>query len=121
MQLGPQNPIVSMEQYVNTLRSIAEIGGFKDVDQFFNSPQMIRQQMMMQQAQQQAPQPDPEVMKFEQEMALKREKMQLELELQREKMMMEIELRKQELAAEAELRIALAASGGSISTNLPRS
>ena len=33
-----------MEQYVNTLRSIAEIGGFKDVDQFFNSPQMIRQQ-----------------------------------------------------------------------------
>jgi hypothetical protein len=36
-------------------------------------------------------------------------------------MMMEIELRKQELAAEAELRIALAASGGSISTNLPRS
>jgi hypothetical protein len=121
MQLGPQNPIVSMEQYVNTLRSIAEIGGFKDVDQFFNSPQMIRQQMMMQQAQQQAPQPDPEIMKFEQEMALKREKMQLELELQREKMMMEIELRKQELAAEAELRIALAASGGSISTNLPRS
>ena len=121
MQLGPQNPIVSMEQYVNTLRSIAEIGGFKDVDQFFNSPQMIRQQMMMQQAQQQAPQPDPEIIKFEQEMALKREKMQLELELQREKMMMEIELRKQELAAEAELRIALAASGGSISTNLPRS
>jgi len=120
-QLGPQNPIVSIEQYVNTLRSIAEIGGFKDVDQFFNSPQMIRQQMMMQQAQQQAPQPDPEIMKFEQEMALKREKMQLELELQREKMMMEIELRKQELAAEAELRIALAASGGNISTNLPRS
>ena len=71
LQMGPQNPIVSMEQYVNTLRSIAEIGGFKDVDQFFNSPQMIRQQMMMQAQQQQAPQPDPEMvklMKFEREM-----------------------------------------------------
>ena len=32
MQMGAQNPIVSMQQYVNTLRSIAEIGGFKDAD-----------------------------------------------------------------------------------------
>ena len=120
MQLGPQNPIVSMEQYVNTLRSIAEIGGFKDVDQFFNSPQMIRQQMMMQQAQQQAPQPDPKLIELEQEMALKRQRMEMEIQLEREKMVMEMELRRQELQAEAELRVAKAVTDADISTNLPR-
>ena len=120
MQLGPQNPIVSMEQYVNTLRSIAEIGGFKDVDQFFNSPQMIRQQQMMQAQQQQAPQPDPKLIELEQEMALKRQRMEMEMALEREKMVMEMELRRQELQAEAELRIAKAVTDADISTNLPR-
>ena len=131
LQMGPQNPIVSMEQYVNTLRSIAEIGGFKDVDQFFNSPQMIRQQMMMQQQQQQAPQPDPEMIKLQQEMEmdrakaeadiqLQREKMQADIQLEREKMAMEMELRRQELQAEAELRVAKAVTDSDISANLPR-
>jgi len=131
MQMGPQNPIVSMEQYVNTLRSIAEIGGFKDVDQFFNSPQMIRQQQMMQAQQQQAPQPDPEMVKMQQEMEmdrakaqadiqLAREKMEAEMQLEREKMAMQMELRRQELQAEAELRMAKAVTDADISTNLPR-
>ena len=131
LQMGPQNPIVSMEQYVNTLRSIAEIGGFKDVDQFFNSPQMIRQQMMMQAQQQQAPQPDAEMVKLQQELEmdrakaeadiqLAREKMEAEMQLEREKMALEMELRRQELQAEAELRVAKAVTDADISTNLPR-
>ena len=120
MQLGPNNPIVSMPQYVSTLRSIAEIGGFKDADQFFNSPEMIQQQMMMQQQQQQPAGPDPEIVKLEQEMALKRERMQMEIQLEREKMQLEMELRRQELQAEAELRVAKAVTDAEISTNLPR-
>lgn len=122
MQLGANNPVVSMAQYVNTLRSIAEIGGFKDADQFFNPPQQI--QMMEQQQAQQPPQPDPaialEQQKAEAEIALKREKMEAEIQLEREKMMMEVELRRQELQAEAELRMAKAVSDTTISTNLPR-
>lgn len=133
MQLGPQNPIVSMSQYVNTLRSIAEIGGFKDADQFFNSPQAIAQQQAMQA--QQPPQPDPAVaamqqkaqmdmqlaqQKAEAEIALKREKMQADIQLEREKMQMEMELRRMELSAEAELRVAKAMTDAEISTNLPR-
>jgi hypothetical protein len=129
MQLGPQNPVVSMSQYVNTLRSIAEIGGFKDADLFFNSPAMIEQQAQMQA--QQPPQPDPEMMKMQQELELdrqkmamefelKREQMQAELALQREKMIMDAELRQQELQAEAELRVAKAVTDAQISTNLPR-
>lgn len=117
MQMGANNPIVTMEQYVNTLRSIAEIGGFKDSDQFFNSPQQIQ---MMQQQMAQQPQADPKAQQMQMEMQLKREKMQMEIELEREKMMAEIELRRQELEAEAQLRAIKAATDAEISTNLPR-
>ena len=117
MQMGASNPIVSMEQYVNTLRSIAEIGGFKDSDQFFNSPQQIA---MAQQQMAQQPQADPKAQQMQMEMQLKREKMQMEIELEREKMMAEIELRRQELEAEAQLRAIKAATDAEISTNLPR-
>ena len=119
MQLGADNPVVSMSQYVNTLRSIAEIGGFKDADMFFNNPQQIAamQQQMAQQPQQQ----DQAAMaQMQAEMALKRERMVMEIELEREKMQAELELRRQELAAEAELRAVKAYTDAEISTNLPR-
>ena len=119
MQLGANNPVVTMSQYVNTLRSIAEIGGFKDADQFFNNPQQIA--MMEQQMAQQPQQGDQAAQaQMQAEIALKREKMMLEIELEREKMQMELELRRQELAAEAELRQLKAYTDAEISTNLPR-
>ena len=120
MQMGPNNPIVSMQQYVNTLRSITEIGGFKDADSFFNSPQQIA---MMEQQMAQQPQQDAnaaEIAKMQAEMALKRERMMMEIELEREKMQAELELRRQELAAEAQLRVIKAQTDAEISTNLPR-
>jgi len=118
MQMGANNPIVSMEQYVNTLRSIAEVGGFKDADLFFNSPQQIA--MMQQQMAQQPPQQDAAMAEMQAEMALKRERMMMEIELEREKMQAELELRRQELQAEAQLRAIKAATDAEISTNLPR-
>ena len=137
MQLGADNPLVTAQQYVATLRSIAEVGGFKDADQFFNSPEVVGQKVAQQQQMQQAQQgkPDPAVaamqqkaqmdlqlakQKAEAEIELKREKMQADIQLEREKMQMEIELRRQELAAEAELRVAKAMTDAEISTNLPR-
>jgi len=128
MQMGANNPIVSMSQYVNTLRSIAEIGGFKDADLFFNSPQQIQ---MAQMQQQQQPGQDPIAMQaqaelqmkqqqMEAELALKRERMAMELELEREKFAAEMELRRQELEYEAQLRMQKAATDAQISTNLPR-
>ena len=128
MQMGANNPIVSMAQYVNTLRSIAEIGGFKDADLFFNSPQQIQ---MMQMQQQQQPAQDPMAMQaqaemqmkqqqMEAELALKRERMAMELELEREKFAAEMELRRQELEYEAQLRMQKAVTDAQISTNLPR-
>ena len=143
MQMGPDNPIVTMEQYVNTLRSIAEIGGFKDADQFFNNTQQI-QQAQMQQAQQaqqpQGPTPEQQQMaqmlqleqqkaqadiqiaqqKAEADIALKREKMMADIQMEREKAQLEMELRRQELEAEAQLRAVKAMTSSDISTNLPR-
>lgn len=119
MQLGANNPVVTMAQYVNTLRSIAEIGGFKDADQFFNSPEQIA--MMEQQMAQQPQQQDQSAQaELQADIALKRERMMMEIELEREKMQMELELRRQELAAEAELRQLKAYTDAEISTNLPR-
>lgn len=37
MTLGPNNPLVSMAQYANTLRKSVELTGFKDAGQFFNA------------------------------------------------------------------------------------
>ena len=122
MQMGVNNPVVNMSQYVNTLRSIAEIGGFKDADQFFSNPQQIEQMQNMQS--QQPPQQDQamqvEMQKMQMEIQLKREQMTMEMELEREKMNAELELRRQELEAEAQLRAIKAATDADISTNLPR-
>ena len=143
MQLGQDNPLVTAQQYVNTLRSIAEVGGFKDSNLFFNSPEQVTQFMAAQQQQaagQQQATPEQQQMqqlmqleqqkaqadiqiaqqKAEADIALKREKMQAELQMEREKMQMELQMRQQELQAEAELRIAKAVTDAEISTNLPR-
>lgn len=117
-QLGPNNPVVKPSQYVNTLKRIAEMAGFKDTSQFFNSGEEVDQALA------QSAQDDQgnsvEMQKLQAELQLKREKMQAELALEREKMQMEIELRRQELQAELQLRQQKLAYGGSVSDNLPR-
>ena len=52
--LGPQNPLVSMQQYANTLTRMIELAGFQDAQSFVNTevPPMPPQP-------QQPPQPDP--------------------------------------------------------------
>jgi len=144
MQLGPDNPAVSMDQYISTLRSIAEIGGFKDADLYFSSPEVIKQKMAEAQAkagqEQQQPSPEQQMLqmqmqleqqkaqaqielerqKAEAKLELEREKFQAEMQMEREKMVVETELRRQELQAEAELRVAKAMTDAQISTNLPR-
>ena len=134
--LGADNPICSLPQYVNTLRQITEIGGFKDANQFFNAPQAVQMQMQQQQQekegqQQQNPVMQAEMqkaqaeieakkMKLEADIALAREKASADIQLAREKMNAELEMRRQELSMEAELRVAKAVTDAEISTNLPR-
>jgi hypothetical protein len=120
-QLGPNNPVVKPSQYVNTLRRIAEMAGFKDTEQFFASGEEIDAALAQQaQAQSQDASAGIEQAKLEAEIALKREKMQAELALEREKMQAELELRRFELESELNLRQQKLAFGGTVSDNLPR-
>ena len=120
-QLGANNPVVKPSQYVNTLKRIAEMAGFKDTEQFFASGEEIDAALAQQaQAQTQDASAGIEQAKLEAEIALKREKMQAELALEREKMQAELELRRFELEAELNLRQQKLAFGGNVSDNLPR-
>ena len=119
MQMGANNPLCSMEQYAQTLREIAEIGGFKDSGKFFNDPMQIAQLKQQAQANQQQ-QPSPEVVKAQQDYELKKMKIEAEIQLDREKMEAELQLRREELALESQLRTAKAITDAEISTNLPR-
>ena len=115
--LGPNNPLVGMDQYANTLRQYVELAGMKDASRYFKDP--AQAQMQQQQQQQQRP-PNPEILKLQQDFELKKAKLDAEIALEREKMMAELELRRQELAAESQLRAAKALTDAEISTNLPR-
>ena len=115
--LGPNNPLVGMDQYANTLRQYVELAGMKDASRYFKDPAQAAAMMQQQQQQQK---PNPEMLKLQQEFELKKAKLDAEIALEREKMMAELELRRQELAAESQLRAAKALTDAEISTNLPR-
>ena len=115
-ELGINNPVVKPSQYVNTLKKIAEMAGFKDTDQFFSSGEALDQ--AAEQAQQQ-PEQNIELLKLQEELKLKREEMEAKIALEREEMLAKIELRKFEFEAELTLRQQKLALGGDISTNLP--
>ncbi len=125
-QFGPQNPMVSMSQYRNTLAKIAELSGFKDATQFFAPSEQI-EAVLAQQAQaaaQAGPQQNPavaaEMQKMQAELQMEQQKMEMEFQLKREKMAAELELRRQELEFEMQLRTEKLRSGIDTSLNLPR-
>jgi hypothetical protein len=138
MQMGVDNPMVSLSQYRNTLAKIAELSGFKDSNQFYASAQEIEMRIQQQQAmvqQQQGSQVDPalqlEMQKFQAEMEMKRaefeaeqqmkaQQMEMDFQLKREKAEAELQLRRDEIALEARLRELEQQAGLDISTNLPR-
>ena len=136
--LGAENAICDISQYSKTLREIAEIGGFKDTDSFFNSPTEVRRKIEEARARAEAQaqnqenpaltlelqkaQADIEAkqLKLQADIQLAREKALADIQLEKEKMMAEIELRRQELEAEERLRVVKSITDGQISTNLPR-
>lgn len=78
--LGPSNPVVSIGQYVNTLRQMTELSGFKDSSKYFNElpidftfelPQKLSPEEVLAQAQAKAVEAD--VAKKAAELEIKRE------------------------------------------------
>lgn len=83
-QLGPQNPLVTTQQYYQTLTQIIELAGFKDPSRFFSDPATF------QGAPQQEQKPDVNEMLAEVQMQSIQadiQKKAAELELRREEMM----------------------------------
>lgn len=115
--LGPNNPLVSLPQYANTLQKMIEMAGFKDTRSFVNPPSQVAQmaQQMAAQAAQSGGQPDKEMQRLEAEAELKRMEIEAkavqsekeavqraELEQRKAEQQAEIERFKIELNAEAE-------------------
>lgn len=116
--MGSNNPLVNPLQYRNTLAKIAELSGFKNVNDFFGDPRQAPPQ------QPQQPQQDPqlalELQKLQAELEMDRQKMQMEFELKKQKMMADLQLRREELEFEKQLRTEKVLAGLETSTNLPR-
>lgn len=113
LQLGPQNPLVSIKQYRETLAKMAQLAGYRDASEFFLDPAM---QPPMEQQQQ--PAPDPNMMKAQAEIELKRAKMEADLQLEREKMQAEFALRREELQMEMQLKGLQVATQSNVAPNI---
>ena len=121
-ELGLENPVVSVEQYLSTVRRLGMMAGIKDVDTMFATDQQLAEFRQMQA--QQPPKEDPEVAQrraeFEAEIQLKREQQIADHQLEREKLEAELALKQQEMSVELELRRAKLAMGdAAVSTNIP--
>jgi hypothetical protein len=85
--LGPQNPMVSLKQYRNTLAQIAELQGFKDASRYFSE---ITPEAEQQMAQPQQPAPDPTQILAQ----VEAEKIKKDIEIADKKMVVEIATQK---------------------------
>lgn len=121
-QLGLNNPIVSVEQYLESIKRVASLAGIKDIDTMFAAPEQIAayRDAEMQQPDQEDPEVMQRRMEFDADLQLRREKQQADIALQREKLEAELALKQQEMAVELELRRAKLAMGDmAVSTNIP--
>lgn len=75
--LGPNNPLVDVSQYRNTLAQICSLAGFKDASRYFKPVDMQQVQAMQQQAAANPP-PDPNMMLVQVEMQKVQAKSQAE-------------------------------------------
>lgn len=111
MQMGPMNPLVSIDQYANTLHKMVEAAGLKAPEMFFKRPSPEELQAFAQQAGQK---PDPKVqeamakMQIEQQKAqadaqLAQQRAQADIMVSREQGQLKIQLAREEAAAKIQL------------------
>ena len=97
MQLGPQNPIVSVSQYANTLKRMIEYAGFKDSSAFFNDVDPNWKPPV------QPPPPNPQLISAQAAQAAVQVKAQ-QVQLEGQKAQMTDQRERQESAADLQLR-----------------
>lgn len=99
LQEGADGPLVTLQNVYNTIKRMAELTGQRDPDRYITEPPEEDPN-----APQEPPPPDPELVKAQQEMELRRYEIDQKLALEREKMMLEAEAKAQQDAAELQLR-----------------
>jgi hypothetical protein len=115
-QLGPQNPLVTPQQFSNTLRKIVELSGFKDTTSYFNQipadyvpptpqPKPTPEEVL---AQVQAESIKADIQKKAAELELKRQQMLLDDDLARDKMAQDMYLKKYEIELKYKSQISTA-------------
>jgi hypothetical protein len=100
-QLGPTNPLVTPQQFSNTLRKIVELSGFKDASSYFQDIPADYVPPVQQ------PKPTPEqILAQVQAESIKADiqKKAADLELQRQKMMMDDDLKRDQMAQDLYLK-----------------
>jgi hypothetical protein len=101
--LGPENPLVNVQNYYATLTQILETAGFKDTNRFFTDPSQAPQQP------QEEPKPDPNEQMIQLQMQAIQadmQKKQADLSLEREKMVREDDRRRDKDEADIVLKAA---------------
>lgn len=111
--VGPNNPIVTLAQYANTLRKTVEVAGFKDAGMFFNEvppdfqmpdqdPAQSSPEAILAEVQREAIQAD--IQKKQADMQLDAEKTRAELDLKREQMLRNDDRERDRMEADVVLR-----------------
>ena len=105
-QLGTQNPLVTPQQFSNTLRKIVELSGFKDASSYFNdipadyvppappAPKATPEELLVQV---QAESIKADIQKKAAELELKRQQMVMDDDLKRDQMAQDLYLKKYEI------------------------
>jgi hypothetical protein len=105
-QLGTQNPLVTPQQFSNTLRKIVELSGFKDASSYFSdipadyvpppppAPKATPEELL---AQVQAESIKADIQKKAAELELKRQQMIMDDDLKRDQMAQDLYLKKYEI------------------------
>jgi hypothetical protein len=105
-ELGTQNPLVTPQQFSNTLRKIVELSGFKDASSYFSdipadyvpppppAPKATPEELL---AQVQAESIKADIQKKAAELELKRQQMMMDDDLKRDQMAQDLYLKKYEI------------------------
>ena len=115
-QLGPTNPLVTPQQFSNTLRKIVELSGFKDTTSYFQQipadyvPPPPQQKPSPEEvlAQVQAESIKADIQKKAAELELKRQQMIMDDDLNRDKMAQDLYLKKYEIELKYKSQISTA-------------
>jgi hypothetical protein len=132
--VGINNPLVSLQNYRQTLGRFIEAAGFKDSNEFFLEITPEQEQMMAQQSQQQQPQQDPAMeayvaqmqakmaadnAKAENDIQIAQVKAEAQIRLKQQEFEMTMALKKQEFEYEAQLKALQLGAKLSPTANIP--